>query len=244
MPKTRTIVIDQEALEPWAQDIDLIDAALIHHVTIRLSRRAQQHIISPAGIPLVWIHYPTVRAENWLLSIDDRSLQRRFQRLVRLGLLLRRQVSLGREKGSRTYFGVSEKLKARFEEADSGHGKGKLDLTKMSPPKLSTILSTDKIDPTQMSGAYEPPFESGAYDPPKMAAQSLSVSLGMSLSAAEPSYPQSPPQGEASGASPAADCKLKGQEERAAKLQARRKLLAGQAEMLLAEIEAREEKRA
>jgi hypothetical protein len=235
MAKTRTIVIDQEALEPWAQDIDLIDAALIHHVTVRLTRRAKQHIISPEGIPLAWIHYPTVRAENWLLSIDDRSLQRRFQKLVRLKMLIRRQISLGREKGSRTYFGISEKLKERFEETDSGRGKGKLDTTKMSHPRLSTILSTDKIDPTQMAGAYEPPNLSGAYEPPKMAGQSLSVSQSESLRPTEPSYPQSPPQGEASRASPAA-------EERAKKIQARRKLLAKQTEILFAESETRERK--
>jgi hypothetical protein len=213
MAKTRTIVIDQEALEPWARDIDLIDAALIHHVTIRLTRRAKQHIISPEGIPLAWIHYPTVRAENWLLSIDDRSLQRRFQKLVRLKLLIRRQISLGREKGSRSYFGISEELKARFEETDEvRHAKN---------------VASKRIEATKMSGAYEPPFESGAYEPPKMAGQSLSMSQSESLSA---SY--SPGQ-------------EKHQDRQAAIHGLRRVLrsLPG-GEKIVAQIEAREEKKA
>ncbi len=41
MPKTKTIIIDQEALEPWAAEIDLIDAVTIaHKVPGRVQMRA------------------------------------------------------------------------------------------------------------------------------------------------------------------------------------------------------------
>lgn len=173
MAKTRTIVIDQEALEPWAANIDLIDAALIHHVTIRLTRRARQSIISPAGIPLVWIHYPTVREENWLLDIDDRTLRRRFQKMVRLKILIRRQVALGREKGSRSYYGISEELKTRYEEIDESRKKGKIDRTQMA--------GLNRIDRPQMASQYERTPVASQYERTSVASHSLSISQSTSL---------------------------------------------------------------
>ena len=93
MARTHIIRIEQAALEPWREDIDIIDAALIHHVLVRLTRRLNQRTIVYEGEPCVWVHYPTVRAENWLINLGQEALKKRFKKLVKLGLLISKQQS-------------------------------------------------------------------------------------------------------------------------------------------------------
>jgi len=128
MSKTNYMMIEQTALKPWREDVDIVDAALVNHVHVRLSRRAKQRIVVHEGVQCVWIHYPTVRGENWLLQLKDRTLSARFTKLVNLGLLIRRQISLKSGKGSRTYYGISDVLKKQYEELDDRVDRDHADL--------------------------------------------------------------------------------------------------------------------
>ncbi len=168
--KTWIIVIEQTVLEPWKGQVDLTDAALINHVVMRLTRREHQKIVLHEGTACVWVHYPTVRAENWMIDITDKSLGVRFAKLVDLGLLVRTQLSVknnGSCRGSRSYFGIGPALKARFEAVDSAEPVDN--------------LTTDT--PLEGSHSYEAPLEGCDYDTPLDAAQSPGLSQGKRVAA-------------------------------------------------------------
>ena len=152
MAKTQIIYLDQAALEPWREDIDIIDAALLHHVQVRLTRRVRQKIIVHAGVQCVWVHMPTVRRENWMLPLSEIALGKRFSKLVKLGLLVRKQVSQGTGKGSKSYFGISELLKRRFEELDSRRSSEPFDPSQNTPHSYDPSPDTAQYDPSQDTG--------------------------------------------------------------------------------------------
>ncbi|MBA7645337.1 hypothetical protein ES703_53092 [subsurface metagenome] len=164
--KTKVITVEQEALKPWRGKIDLIDAALINHVIVRLFRRKHQKIILHKGQPLAWINYPTVRAENWLIDLTDRGLQSRFAKLADLGLLIRTQLSVGdngsgKHRGSRAYYGIGLALKARFEDMDSSE----------------TVVDNSKTGTHgDVAHSYHPHGDVAHYHPHGDVAQSLSLS--------------------------------------------------------------------
>ncbi len=198
--RTKIIVIEQEALEPWKGQVDLADAALLNHVVVRLTRRMHQKVVLHEGEPCVWVHYPTVRAENWLIDFTDRGLQARFAKLVRLGLLIRTQLSVsnnGTCRGSRAYYGIGPALKARLEAVDSTD----------TPAKSVDNSKTD------------PHGDVAHYDPHGDVAQSLGeslsrrVSAGAGLRSVRPRRPPSalPPKEKPGG-------KEEGEEEARAKL--------------------------
>lgn len=167
--RTTIIIIQQEALEPWKGRVDLVDAALLNHVICRLTRRLHQKIVMYKGEPCVWIHYPTVRSENWLIDFTDRGLQARFAKLVELGLLIRRHRSVsndGRCKGSRSYYGIGSALKARFEAVDSAEV--------VDNPNTDPHGDAARYDPHgDVAHSYETHGDAAHYDPHGDVAQSL-----------------------------------------------------------------------
>lgn len=118
--KTHKILIEQTVFEPWKDKIDAVDCILINHVETRLNRRYNQKIIMVDGEPAVWVHYPTLRSENWLIekALSVKQVGARFKKLVDAGLLVRKLVPRGSEGGSQTYFGLSKELKKAREEFD------------------------------------------------------------------------------------------------------------------------------
>jgi len=188
MSQTNLIVIEQASLAPWREDLDILDLALINHVHVRLTRRARQRVIIHEGVQCVWIHYPTIRAENWTITLSDRRLSARFLKMVKLGLLVKKQVSQGEGKGSKTYYGISEMLKKRFEEIDNrkdqDHGEVLTDFDR-------TPATAHSYDRTEMTAQY---------DLHPATAQSLSLSQGDIVCqsvdwAAPPSANAEPPPG-------------------------------------------------
>lgn len=133
--RTNRIMIEQTALElfryhygvragkPVKERLDMIDAALVNHVFSRLAIRAHQDKICHNGTSFVWVHYPTVREENWLLeSLGDRALRSRFAKLVRFGILVayrKAKRTKGQYKGSKAYFALSEAFRERLEEVET-----------------------------------------------------------------------------------------------------------------------------
>lgn len=170
--KTIVIVAEQAVLEDWKGDVDIIDAALIWHVHVRATRRANQRSVKADGVPCYWVHYPTLRKENWMITLSDKALSRRFTKLVRLGLLVRKQVSLKNGKGSRAYYGESNLLKTAREEVDAG----RYDAAVESPTHTAQMLP-HSYDAAQMRCAY---------DTAQKSPQSLSKSLGKEVFSTAP----------------------------------------------------------
>lgn len=122
MSQSRIIIIFQDALMPWIDQVDLIDAALIYHVLARKEFRARQLMITDKDREYVWVHYPTVLKENWLIKCSIRTLKRRFSKLVMIGILVRKQIPWSKEngdyRGSKACYALSEAFKASKERCD------------------------------------------------------------------------------------------------------------------------------
>ena len=186
MAKTSLILIEQKVLEPWKGQLDIYDAALINHVHVRLSRRKNQKTIIHEGVSCVWIHYPTVREENWLIDLGPDAIKKRFAKLAKLGLLVHKRVSHGKDKGSQSFFGISDLLKGQYEKADQGDE--------------DTRAEKDQGDdgPCQTFEGDDGP---GAFEGDEDTAQSLSLSLSTGV---EEDPPVKTPDKEPEPESPAA----------------------------------------
>ena len=204
--KSWIIVVEQKVLEPWEGQIDLVDAALINHVIVRLTRRERQRVVLHEGTACVWVHYPTVRAENWLIDLSPAALKKRLAKLVGLGLLVRTQLSVknsGTCRGSRSYYGIGPVLKARYTAVDSAEVPAK------NPVKPVDNLTTegDHGTPHSYEGDHGTPDYEGDHGRP----QSLGESPGRRVAAGAgrthlPLAAGRPPGPEGAGASePAAD---------------------------------------
>jgi len=139
-PRTYLIMVQQEALRRFvakllnshsrsakairlrqlAGKLDLVDAALLDHVAVRLTRRRRQRTIVLRGSPLVWVHFPTIAEENWLLRLTPDAISRRMSRLVEIGLLTRKQIPFGKGGGSQAFFGLSEAWRGILQELETG----------------------------------------------------------------------------------------------------------------------------
>ncbi len=127
--RTRRLLIQQEALRlfaqrhPEAEQLDLVDAALLDHVSARLGyRKHQRRAELEGGEPVVWVHYPTIAAENWLLRLGPDALGKRFARLVKAGLLVRKQLPRRpgeHSGGSQAYYGLSRAWREALEHQET-----------------------------------------------------------------------------------------------------------------------------
>jgi hypothetical protein len=131
--------------------VDIFDALLIGHVVTRLTRRTKQRAIVEAGTPLVWCHLGTIPRENWFCGLSVSSISHRVCRLVRLGILTRKQVQRGR-KGSQTYLGsqsflgLSEAYRRCLESLDRPRPETPLAEpqtfeTPLAEPRFETLLA-------------------------------------------------------------------------------------------------------
>lgn len=152
MHNTFKISIEQEALAPWAGKLDIYDAALIDHVCRRVGYRARQKMLLHEGLPVAWVHLPTIRAENWLLPFSDQILGKRLARITRLGLLIRKveRVTnrLGERKGTRTYYGPSETYRKILDAMEQGRKSRKPRVTDRSPATGHSEAPTDQSPAT------------------------------------------------------------------------------------------------
>ncbi len=169
--RTRRIVIQQEAIRTFvaqlpakrrqlALEIDLVDAALLDHVGQRLAVRKHQKIELHVGVPVVWVHFGTVAAENWLLQLGQDAISRRFTKLVRAGFLVRKKVPRGPKGGSRSYFGLSQSWRGALEGQETAR--------------------PEKADTDQKRPHSEAAFDPGRYGADEKRLQSLGVSPGAS----------------------------------------------------------------